>query len=234
MAKLNHVLFGQAKGKVGGLVLQRYEGMNIAREKPISVKNPQSAAQTTQRGKLKLASQIVAQFSEVLTLRLSPLSAYQRIRRGAAVSAIAKAISGAQPENPSILVAEVGDAINAKSISGLPAPAVTISNNAFSIIAANGDTCRYAICNYDADGILISKETETFTSDGTEKTVTPEAGFVSSVLMAVSYHATTEAGRAIISNTGVDSNVFSLDISRGVNAGDIEVTNLKALAYLGI
>lgn len=234
MAKINHILFGQGKGKVGGLVLQRYEGMNVVREKPISVKNPQSQGQTTQRAKLKLASQITAQFKEALSLRLAKLSIYERVRRSAAVSVITKVISGEQPATPSVLVSEVGDAINAKSVSGLPAPTVTIANNAFSIVAATGDTCLYVICSYDEDGNLTSKETETFVSDGTGKTVTPAEGFTSSVLMAVSYHATTEAGRAILSNTGLEQNEFSLNISRGVSAGDIEITNLKALAYLGL
>lgn len=231
MAKLNHVLFGQAKGKVGGVVLQRYEGMNIAREKPISVKNPQSDAQTTQRSKLKLASQITAQFKEALTLRLSPISIYERMRRSAAVSAITKAISTSNPSSPAVLVSEVANAINAKSVSGILAPAITLSGDTFSITAENGDTCVYAICSYDANGILMGKTTETYTSTGDAKLVAPEDDAVTAVVMVVAYHALTEAGRAAISNAEVEGDKMSIAISRGITAGDIEVTNLAASFY---
>ena len=51
--------------------------------------------------------------------------------------------------------------------------------------------------------------------------------------MAVAYHALTEAGRAIISNVEAMSNGWKNEISRGVAAGDIEVTNMKGIYVAG-
>lgn len=227
MAKINHILFGQGKGKVGGLVLQRYEGMNVVREKPISVKNPQSTKQTLQRAKFKLASQTLAELKEVIMVRLSGVSIYNRIKRSAAINAIIPYVDASAPETPFIALDSLLSAINEKSVSPLAGPAVTISGNNFSIVAADGDTCVYAITNYDEQGHLVSKKAETYTSDGTAKQVPYDANDYSSVLVAVSYHANTEAGRAIIGNTNnTNGTEFAIAISRGITTGDIEVSNM--------
>ncbi len=228
MAKLNHVLFGQAKGKVGGMVLQRYEGMNIAREKPISVKNPQTEAQTKQRARMKNASQIVAQFKEVFSTRLMKTSTYERERRSAAVSEIIKVMTAnTNPASVSALLTAVVASINAKSVSPIAAPIITQSNDNYNIVAPNGDIVVYDYCGYNQDGTLSSKISETYTSSGTAKQVPQDMNAFSEVIMAVSYHALTENGRAILSNTSYDQETgWSVSIMRGIASGDIEVSNL--------
>lgn len=228
MAKINHILFGQGKGKVGGLVLQRYEGMNVVREKPISVKNPQTKSQSTQRAKLKNASQIVAQFKEVFNTRLLKLSIYERTRRASAVSEIIKVMTtNTNPESVSALVIAVVDAINAKSVSPLPAPTITLNNDNYEITAPNGDIVVYDVCGYNEDGVLIRKESETYTSTGSAKQVPADPTSFTEKLMAVSYHALTEEGRAILSNAENNTgDAWVVTIERGVTAGDIEVSNI--------
>ena len=226
MAKLNHVLFGQAKGKVGGMVLQRYEGMNIAREKPISVKNPQSEAQTNQRAKFKMASQITAEFKEVILARLSLLSIYDRTKRSASVNAILGVINDTNPSSPHALVNDVVAAINEKSVSGMSAPALDNEDDIFTIVATNSNTVVYVCCGYASDGHLIDKQFETYTSDGTGKEVTPNANANTSAIMVVELHALTDEGRATLSNTSLKAGQFQLEVSRGITAGDIEVSNM--------
>lgn len=227
MAKINHILFGQGKGKVGGLVLQRYEGMNVVREKPISVKNPQSTKQTTQRAKFKLASQALAEFKEVISLRLSPISIYERTRRSSAVNALIGAIDTTNPNKPNLALDNAISAINEKSLSGINVIALGIGQTGFTVTVTTGFTVTYAICSYDNGGNLVSKQTESFTSDGTAKDV-PFGNGATSAIMVVAYRATTDTGRAIISNIdfSADDSKWQNEISRGVSAGDIEVSNI--------
>lgn len=235
MAKINHILFGQGKGKVGGMVLQRYEGMNIVREKPISVKNPQSTKQTEQRAKFKMSSQITAQFFDVFNIRLADLSIYDRTRRGACINAITKVITTTDPDNPQALVQDVVAAINAKSISGIAGPQITgtAGSGSAQITAPSGDTTAYVLAAYNATtGKLVKLESETYLSSGTPKAVSYGSTY-NVVIMAVSYHALTDAGRATISNIMTTSNGWQNEISRSIQAGDVEVTNINGTFIAG-
>lgn len=232
MAKINHILFGQAKGKVGGMVLQRYEGMNIAREKPISVKNPQSTKQTEQRAKFKMASQILAEYKEAITLRLSNLSIYERTRRANGVNAIIGVISTTNPDTPSTLVADVVSAINSKNPSGVNVIVTNDTNNDFELTVDNDYTCTYAMCDYDANGKMTSKSVETFVSNGSQKHI-PYGTGSTHVLMAVAYKALTESGRATIANViaNPSGTGWQNAIARSVKSGDIEISNLASITH---
>lgn len=229
MARQNHGPLSRAKGKLGGVVYQQYEGMQIAREYQPVVKNPQTAAQTENRAAFKLASQLLAQFKNVIVERLAKTSIYTRKRRGIAVNRIISVISKSDPEMPTALVDSVINAINEASVSGLAAPAITTVSNTHSIVATNADTVIMSKADYDADGKLIDLTTESYTSDGTAKTVTPATGFKSSVLMAVAFHALTVQGRATLENLAFDhhSSEFGVLIDRAIAAGDVEITNMS-------
>lgn len=233
MAKLNHVLFGQAKGKVGGMVLQRYEGMNIAREKPITVKNPQSDKQVTQRAKFKLASQIVANFKETISVRLTELSIYERARRAGAIKAIIAAINTSTPLTPATSFTNTANAINALRTSGLGTPTISQGEDAFSVVIPDGAFGVITMCSYDGSGNLMAKSVETYTSDGTAKQVSYSDTSAIDVVMVCYTEANTEEGRATISNLNVPStgSNFQNTISRAIAAGDLEVSDM-AVAYL--
>ena len=230
MARQNHGPLTKAKGKIGGVVYQQYEGMQVSREYQPVVKNPQTSKQTENRAKFKLSSQIVAQFKDVLMVRLAPLSSYNRVKRGSALRTIYSIVHHTQPGTEYALVSDVATAINASQICGVPAPAITTVSNRHNIVAENGDTVTINQADYNVDGELILLNKEVYTSDGTAKEVTPATGYKTSVVMAVGYHALTEAGRAIISNifNDSDNNSLSIMVERGVTTGDIEVTNLGA------
>lgn len=60
MAKFNHGVFTKTKGKLGGVVFQQYEGMQIGKEYQPNVKNPNTYLQTESRAKFKLASAVTS------------------------------------------------------------------------------------------------------------------------------------------------------------------------------
>ena len=119
MARQNHGPLSRAKGKLGGVVYQQYEGMQISREYQPVVKNPQTTKQVENRAKFKLSSQITAQFFDVLNIRLAKLSIYTRKRRGASVNSIIKTITTSNPNTPQALVADVV-AASPLAVSRLP------------------------------------------------------------------------------------------------------------------
>lgn len=227
MAKINHILFGQGKGKVGGLVLQRYEGMNVVREKPISVKNPQSTKQTEQRAKFKLASQITAEYIDVINARLSKLSIYTRMKRATAVNAILGVITNNEPDTPEALVGSVVSALNEKSASPVASPTITFNttDNTFEITAQDGDVVIADILSHDDSGKVIAREVISYTSDGTKKT-SDVISAETACAMVVALRATTENGRATITNIDFNGELWSNTINRSVAAGDLEVSNL--------
>lgn len=229
MARQNHGPLSRAKGKLGGVVYQQYEGMQISREYQPVVKNPQTTKQVENRAKFKMSSQIVAQFKNVFILRLAKLSNYTRMRRAVAVNAIYTSANAGTADEPATLINTVVDAINNKSLSAIAAPTISpFSNGVVSITAESGKAVTYTMVSYDANGLPTKIESETYTSDGTAKQVTVSARATNAVIMAVSTEATTEDGRAIIDNTSIEDNKFYIEISRAVAAGDLEVSAMSA------
>lgn len=226
MARQNHGPLSRAKGKLGGVVYQQYEGMQISREYQPVVKNPQTTKQTENRAKFKTASQITAQFAEVINARLAKLSIYTRQRRAASVNAIYAAAS-IDHGTTAALFEDVVANINAKSMSVIEAPAVADgTGTAKTITATNGDVVIYVACSYDESGKLIKREEEKFTSDGTAKSVMPDANANTFSLMAVAMRASTEEGRATLGNITGYGTKWELNISRAVAAGDVEVSDI--------
>lgn len=233
MARQNHGPLSRAKGKLGGVVYQQYEGMQISREYQPVVKNPQTTKQTENRAKFKLASQLVAQFAVVLNARLAKLSIYTRKRRATSINAIYGVVSTATPAQPSALISDVLAAINAKSMPDFEAPTFsTPSGGSVNLTAADGDTVIVTNVGYGEDGKFITKNEETYESDGTAKQfdVIDEA----SIVMAVALRPTTEAGRATIGNIrggniSAGNDGWTLDISRAVANGDILISGLAGV-----
>lgn len=234
MARQNHGPLSRAKGKLGGVVYQQYEGMQISREYQPVVKNPQTTKQTDNRAKFKTASQITAQYSDVINARLAKVSIYTRKRRGVAVNTIYAAASidhgTAQAPFESVI-----SGLNSKSMSVIEAPTFTPgTGGAIGIVGVTGDTVVYTACSYDQDGKLIKRESSNYISDGTAKQVTPDTNAATFALMAVAMRATTEDGRATLSNLAGLSEKWEITISRSVAAGDIEISDIAGnMAPLG-
>lgn len=230
---MNHGPLTRTKGKLGGVVFQQYEGMQIAREYQPNVKNPQSEKQVENRAKFKLSSQIVAQFAPVLTARLGKLSIYTRTKRAAAVNALYHIINTSEPLTPQVLVSSAVAAINSKSVSALLAPSLSdLQNEDIHLTADAEDIVIYTKVEYDNKGDVYTSATERYTSTGAAVTIAgPDAGH-SMVVMAVALRPTTEDGRAAISNMSAMSDGWQNEISRSINAGDLEISNLAGRAYI--
>lgn len=230
MARQNHGPLSRAKGKIGGVVYQQYEGMQVSREYQPVVKNPQTTKQTENRAKFKLCSQFLAQFSDIVKVRLSPLSIYSRIQRGAAVSACMD-VTTFSNNQANLAVTNALNAINEKSISGVTTPVISTSGNDVVITIPNGLTGMYTICAYNStSGEFISKYTVSWESTGAAKTVdlpivpvgiTPEYRIV-----ALSLETETADGRAKLSNALARQANTTVEVTRLIAAGDVLPSNL--------
>ena len=226
MARQNHGPLSRAKGKLGGVVYQQYEGMQISREYQPVVKNPQTTKQVENRAKFKTASQIVAQYAGVLNARLAHLSIYTRTRRAAAVNAI-YGVANINHGISEAAFAAVVNSVNAKSMSTIEPPTLAPgTGNNLNVTATVGDVVVYVLCSYDQSGKLMKHEENKYTSDGSAKEVTPAEGAAFAAVMVVSMRANTEEGRATFSNILAVDNKWEITIARAVAAGDVEISDI--------
>lgn len=66
MAIYNSIALGKAKGSIGGVTFTVQRGQTIAKSKPVSVANPQTSAQVTQRSRFSDASNFAKHIANFL------------------------------------------------------------------------------------------------------------------------------------------------------------------------
>lgn len=230
MARQNHGPLSRAKGKLGGVVYQQYEGMQISREYQPNVKNPQSEKQVNNRADFKLASQTVALFQEVINARLSKLSIYTRMRRGAALEAVKRIATAGLNNDRVIMFTSAMAAINAKSLTEFAAPITTEAEGVVSVTAPATAVILGVIAGFDANGQLVGRKVVSATSSGPAQTFDIPSEYVSAKAAFVYTIATTEDGRAIyenITNAGTD---ISLAIVRLIASGDADISDIASIS----
>ena len=230
MARQNHGPLSRAKGKLGGVVYQQYEGMQISREYQPNVKNPQSEKQVNNRADFKLASQTVALYQEVINARLSKLSIYTRMRRGAALEAVKRIATSGLNNDRVITFTSAMAAINAKSLTEFAAPITTEAEGVVSVTAPATAVILGVIAGFDANGQLVGRKVVSATSSGPAQTFDIPSEYVSAKAAFVYTIATTEDGRAIyenITNAGTD---ISLAIVRLIASGDADISDIASIS----
>lgn len=230
MARQNHGPLSRAKGKLGGVVYQQYEGMQISREYQPNVKNPQSEKQVNNRADFKLASQTVALYQEVINARLSKLSIYTRMRRGAALEAVKRIATSGLNNDRVIMFTSAMAAINAKSLTEFAAPITTEAEGVVSVTAPATAVILGVIAGFDANGQLVGRKVVSATSSGPAQTFDIPSEYVSAKAAFVYTIATTEDGRAIyenITNAGTD---ISLAIVRLIASGDADISDIASIS----
>lgn len=229
MARQNHGPLSRAKGKLGGVVYQQYEGMQISREYQPNVKNPQSEKQTENRAQFKLASQTVGIFKEVINTRLAKYSIYIRIRRGAAVEAIKRKIEWESDTAATLLFDDSIAAINAKSLTEFSAPTVTESAGTISVIAPAQSLIIGVIAGFNSDGEYLGRKVVSASGTSSAVNFTIPAEYASSKSMFVYTMAQTEEGRAIFENLRDSNTDLIVATERLISSGDVEVSDIAGI-----
>lgn len=229
MARQNHGPLSRAKGKIGGVVYQQYEGMQISREYQPVVKNPQSETQVENRAKFKNASQMLALFKEAITLRLAKVSIYTRTRRATAVNILYRAAGISGENSATIDFDEAVSAINGKNFSEHTAPTVSHASTQFSVTAPAESILIGCIVGFDANGVFKKRKFIKTTGTGTAQTF-PDLTDVSSQRAMFLYTVvTTEEGRAIYDNIYSYNDDLLVDITRLTANGDMEVSDIAGI-----
>lgn len=230
MARQNHGPLSRAKGKLGGVVYQQYEGMQISREYQPNVKNPQSEKQVINRSDFKLASQAVAMFKEVINTRLGKLSIYTRTRRGAAVNALKRIATSGGDEIRLIPFAQAVSAINAKSLTENAAPTVVANNGTINVTAPADAVILGVIAGFDSEQQFAGRKVVSGTSSGAAIGFAIPSDYVTSKAMFVYTIPTEEAGRAFYDNIYDPASVLRLDFGRLVAEGDVAVSDIAGIS----
>lgn len=233
MARQNHGPLSRAKGKLGGVVYQQYEGMQISREYQPNVKNPQTATQTENRAKFKLASQITALYKEVIELRLSKLSIYNRMRRAESVRAIYGVTDMSSDYVADADLSTVTSAINNKSMTEYAAPTIAEGTGAINVTAPAGAKIIGVIVGFDSEGKVNVRKVIEADATGSAQEFTLPSGSNSYKAMVAYSVALDEEGRSTFGNVTSDTTELVLNISRGINAGNIEVSDIASINVVG-
>lgn len=229
MARQNHGPLSRAKGKLGGVVYQQYEGMQISREYQPVVKNPQTAKQAENRSNFKLASQTVGIFKEVFNIRLAKFSIYTRKRRGAAVEAIKRKITWDGDHISTLLLSDCVAAINSKALTEFAAPIVATSSNQFQVTAPADSNIIGVIAGFDANGNYVGRKIISAKGTGAAVDFAIPEDFVASKAMFVYTVAQTEEGRAIYDNVTDPGASLFVEVQRLISSGDIEVSDITGI-----
>lgn len=226
MARQNHGPLSRAKGKLGGVVYQQYEGMQIAREYQPVVKNPQSEKQVENRADFKLASQTVALFKEVINARFGKLSIYTRKRRGAALEILKRIATTDGNNGRQIDFNEAISALNAKSMTDLAAPTITPGENTLAVTAPADAVIIGVIAGFNTEGKLIGRKVVSAQSEGSAVTFNVPEEYKTTKSMFAYTLASEEAGRATYDNIKDPAILLTLDYARLVYTGDIAISDI--------
>lgn len=229
MARQNHGPLSRAKGKLGGVVYQQYEGMQIAREYQPVVKNPQSEKQSENRSNFKLASQTVGIFKEVFNTRLAKFSIYTRKRRGAAVEAIKRRITWDGESKSTLLFADAISAVNAKSLTEYSAPTLEATANRISVTAPADTNIIGVIAGFDSNGNYVGRKVVSATGTAAAVNFTIPDEFDATKSMFIYTVANTEEGRATYDNVTDPNASLFVEVQRLINSGDMEVSDIAGI-----
>lgn len=226
---MNHGPLTKTKGKLGGVVFQQYEGMQVAREYQPVVKNPQSALQVQNRAKFKDASQMLALFKEVITMRLAKISSYNRMRRAIAVKTLYREADISGGNSAFIPFDDAISAINGKTLTEYLAPTVTHASTNFSVTAPSGSLILGCIVGFNADNGFLARKVVQVTSTGSAVTFPDIEGATSQRAMFIYTVANTEEGRAIFENIYTDQSDLLVDIVRLATNGDADISDIAGI-----
>lgn len=230
MARQNHGPLSRAKGKLGGVVYQQYEGMQISREYQPVVKNPQSEKQVENRADFKLASQTVALYKEVINARLGKFSIYIRVRRGAALEALKRIAADNGSGQREINFDQAIAAINAKSLTEFAAPTIAANNGSINVTAPADAVILGVIAGFNGNGEYVGRKVISGVSEGSAIRFEIPADYIMAKAMVVYTIPTEEDGRAFYDNIQDPEAAFRLDFGRLVSTGDLNISDIAGVS----
>lgn len=217
MAKINPLL-GKGTGKVGAFLLQVNSGVQILKEKPVKVANPNTDAQMEQRAKLKLMSQLAADLARSI--------AFQKKGLVSARNQFISANIGKCAFNDGKASIELEDIELTGGSGYLPMPAVG-ANNALALSAAAPtgiDAVVYAAYKRDEINQLTLIEQKIVSEAGENNT------FPTTMVMPAEDYVVYAYG---IINNGKVSTIDYEDYTASVSEGHAVLDAIRAIVIKG-
>lgn len=242
MAKFNHGILSKTKGKLGGIVFQQYEGMQIGKEYQPNVKNPNSSGQIDIRARFKAVSQFIALWSRILTLRVASVSPYTRTKRGRLVKDLLP-VAIKTGNDVQILLGNAEIQLNSVAHTTDVALAVAGTPANFTVTptftTTDSITIITRIVGFDAQGQVIGQNDIVTTSPTSGTAINIPLPLVSGEatrydIMSIAMVAVTENGNTTYGNLIANSattNEYTTTLSLLVSAGDVEPSAIASFSF---
>lgn len=234
MARFNHGALTRTVGKLGGIVFQQYEGMQIGKEYQPNVANPNAPGQVATRTRFSLASKTTALLFPWLSpvMRANGVS-YERFQRGDILKKLMGAITYDDAEQHAVL--GQFPIIRPNSPTHVFGVSTAVSQNTVSVTATSSEeevkTPYFVLCAmFPADGGVPTVHTEANSMDGTSNTTdfTLPTGFQGSIVTLCYGAIPTEETSGV--SYGEIAGVINTDIATLPNDASLRtivaVTNL--------
>jgi len=217
MAKINPLL-GKGTGKVGAFLLQVNSGVQILKEKPVKVANPNTDAQVEQRAKLKLMSQLAADLAQSIAFPKKGLVSSR--------NAFISANIGKCTFNEGKAEITLTDIELAGGSGNLPAPAVG-QNNALALSAAapaDVNAVVYAAYQRGGDNQLLLIDQKIVSEAGADNT------FPTTMTMPDSSYVVYVYG---VKNNGKASVIEYMDYVAILSSGFAQLEAIRSIVVKG-
>lgn len=242
MAKLNGGVLTKAKGKIGGIVFQQYEGMQIAKEYQPNVKNPNVPLQVATRSRFSLASKVVAlTFPWLLPVMKANGFNYSRFQRGDVLKRLMGNITYDSENENAVLNAFPNLRPNGATTSAIVAN-MSVANNEINLAIESEESMAGAIASVIAMYLpAYAGDTRTFNASGALATQTPgsatynatlplPSGFQGSIVILAYVSEESESASGVTYKDLVGSSATTIatlgnDVSMGtaVNISNLEI-----------
>jgi len=160
-AVVQNTITGRSRGKVGGLVFSTMFGRNVLKSKPLTVHNPKSLKQRTQRASFVLILEFLRPILSIIKTGFREMAIGMSAFNAAMSFNILNAISGDYPnfviDYPNLLVAsgslEPSDTPSATAIAGHKVTLAWLNNDTDGNASAT-DIMAYAIIDTDSGKVF--------------------------------------------------------------------------------
>ena len=230
MAKLNPI-FGKATGKVGGSVFQINSGVQIWKEKPVKVSNPNTDAQAEQRAKLKLMSQLAADLQQTIAFQKKGLVSARNQFISANIGKCTYGNNGAEVEITELDLTGGSQFMPTPSYSGQGAVALSAAAH------ASVNAVLYAAYVRDEDNQLMLADQKIVSEAGSGNTFPTTLDVTAETLVLFAYGIMNNGKASILSyedySASIGTGIAELGYVRNVIVKGGSLTKTSAVKVAG-
>ncbi len=228
MGKMNG-LFGSVTGKIGNVVFSSQAGQTVARQYQPNVKNPSTLAQSEQRAKLKLMSQVSAALAPVIAIQRDGLKSSRNlfIKKNFNYANSESGVASVTYENLQLTSGSAGlpaIKVSRSESTGLTVSLTEAADSAVSILV-------YVLYKKTSENILQYVGSQTVTEAGDEGLYPATFAYMAgdAIVYAYGMKSLSATASAKYNNYNVNNaeDIATLVYNRNLSASDFQFTQTR-------